>query len=176
MASMVRGSRVLVVSLAITAFAVAGCSQGSTSSEAASGVASLPEMVESNSSTPGTPSPAEPRTVTPTPFPTSEVTKCFYGSEADEWILVTGSKCSTGLSKKPKKAKPTPKPSPTPTLTEPEVETENCTPGYSPCLPPAYDYDCAGGSGNGPAYTGRVEVTGPDIYDLDRDGDGVGCE
>lgn len=27
----------------------------------------------------------------------------------------------------------------------------NCTPGYSPCLPPAPDYDCSGGSGNGPA-------------------------
>src|SRR4051794_31684709 len=52
----------------------------------------------------------------------------------------------------------------------------NCTPGYSPCLPRASDYDCAGGSGNGPAYTGRVTVAGPDIYDLDRDGDGVGCE
>jgi len=29
----------------------------------------------------------------------------------------------------------------------------SCTPGYSPCLPPAEDYDCAGGSGNGPKYT-----------------------
>jgi hypothetical protein len=52
----------------------------------------------------------------------------------------------------------------------------NCTPGYSPCLPPASDYDCEGGSGNGPAYTGPVRVTGNDIYDLDRDGDGYGCE
>jgi hypothetical protein len=33
-------------------------------------------------------------------------------------------------------------------------EGDNCTPGYSPCLPPASDYDCAGGSGNGPEYTG----------------------
>lgn len=45
------------------------------------------------------------------------------------------------------------------------------------CLDPdASDYDCAGGSGNGPYYTGRVEVVGPDDYDLDRDGDGIGCE
>ena len=35
----------------------------------------------------------------------------------------------------------------------------NCTPGYSPCLTPASDYDCAGGSGNGPGYTGLVYVT-----------------
>ncbi len=52
----------------------------------------------------------------------------------------------------------------------------NCTPGYRPCLPPAPDYDCEGGSGDGPAYTGFVYVTGPDIYELDRDGDGRACE
>lgn len=53
----------------------------------------------------------------------------------------------------------------------------SCTPGYSPCLPPASDYDCAGGSGDGPKYvSGPVYVTGDDPYDLDSDGDGVGCE
>jgi resuscitation-promoting factor RpfB len=57
-----------------------------------------------------------------------------------------------------------------------EGGSSNCTPGYSPCLPPASDYDCSGGSGNGPKYTGRVGVTGPDPYGLDDDGDGVGCE
>jgi hypothetical protein len=31
-------------------------------------------------------------------------------------------------------------------------------------------------SGNGPKYTGRVTVGGPDVFDLDRDGDGIGCE
>jgi resuscitation-promoting factor RpfB len=51
----------------------------------------------------------------------------------------------------------------------------SCTPGYSPCLPPASDYDCAGGSGDGPKYTGPVQVTGPDPYDLDADGDGWAC-
>lgn len=52
-----------------------------------------------------------------------------------------------------------------------------CTPGYSPCLAPASDYDCAGGSGDGPRYVeGVVEVDGADIYDLDRDGDGLGCD
>jgi resuscitation-promoting factor RpfB len=54
--------------------------------------------------------------------------------------------------------------------------TSNCTDGYSPCLPPAPDYDCAGGSGNGPKYTGPVRVTGSDPYGLDDDGDGVGCD
>lgn len=53
----------------------------------------------------------------------------------------------------------------------------SCTPGYRPCLPPMSDYDCAGGSGNGPGYAhGPIYVTGSDPYDLDSDGDGVACE
>ncbi|MEW9872614.1 hypothetical protein [Arthrobacter sp. HS15c] len=53
-----------------------------------------------------------------------------------------------------------------------------CDPNYAgPCVPIASDVDCAGGSGNGPAYVrGPVTVVGSDIYGLDRDGDGVGCE
>jgi hypothetical protein len=52
-----------------------------------------------------------------------------------------------------------------------------CTPGYSPCLPPASDYDCSSGTGDGPEYTDQVEVADPsDPYDLDRDGDGIGCD
>lgn len=54
---------------------------------------------------------------------------------------------------------------------------DNCASGYDPCLPPASDYDCAGGSGDGPAYAnGPIYVTGSDPYDLDSEGDGVACE
>jgi hypothetical protein len=54
----------------------------------------------------------------------------------------------------------------------------NCNPNYAgACLKPdSPDYDCEGGSGDGPDYTGVVRVVGPDVYDLDRDGDGVGCD
>jgi hypothetical protein len=57
----------------------------------------------------------------------------------------------------------------------------NCDPNYDAnrgaCVPIASDVDCAGGSGNGPAYvSGPVYVIGQDIYDLDRDGNGVGCQ
>jgi len=54
----------------------------------------------------------------------------------------------------------------------------SCDPNYSgACVPIASDVDCAGGSGNGPAFvSGPVTVVGNDIYDLDRDGNGVGCE
>jgi hypothetical protein len=40
----------------------------------------------------------------------------------------------------------------------------------------SYDYDCEGGSGDGPDYTGAVRVVGDDPFDLDRDGDGSACE
>ena len=52
-----------------------------------------------------------------------------------------------------------------------------CDPNYSGCVPIATDVDCAGGKGNGPAYVkGPVKVIGKDIYGLDQDRDGIGCE
>jgi hypothetical protein len=59
--------------------------------------------------------------------------------------------------------------------TQPTSSSSNCQ-GYDPCLRPGSDVDCAGGSGDGPRYTGFVQVTGDDPYGLDRDGDGTGCE
>ncbi|HWO47633.1 MAG TPA: hypothetical protein VNM41_06180 [Solirubrobacterales bacterium] len=61
---------------------------------------------------------------------------------------------------------------------EAEEEASECDPNYSgACLDPyASDYDCEGGSGNGPAYTGTVTVVGEDHYGLDSDSDGTGCE
>jgi threonine dehydrogenase-like Zn-dependent dehydrogenase len=45
------------------------------------------------------------------------------------------------------------------------------------CLDPSSsDYDCEGGSGDGPDYTGFVRVVGDDHFALDRDGDGMACE
>ncbi|HKX24094.1 MAG TPA: G5 domain-containing protein [Candidatus Saccharimonadales bacterium] len=63
------------------------------------------------------------------------------------------------------------------TYVKPVVKS-NCDPNYSgACVPIASDVDCGGGSGNGPAYVyGVVTVVGTDIYGLDRDGDGYGCE
>jgi hypothetical protein len=69
-------------------------------------------------------------------------------------------------------------PAPSPTTTrEATTKTDvDCTPGYSPCLEPASDYDCEGGTGDGPRYTGTVQVSGSDPYALDADGNGVGCQ
>lgn len=57
--------------------------------------------------------------------------------------------------------------------------TSSCDPNYKgACLKPnVSDYDCAGGSGNGPYYIdGPFQSVGSDPYDLDRDGDGIACE
>ncbi len=60
---------------------------------------------------------------------------------------------------------------------EAELAAEACDPNYSGCLNPnSPDYDCEGGSGDGPDYTGTVTVLGTDHYGLDDDGDGIGCD
>lgn len=53
-----------------------------------------------------------------------------------------------------------------------------CDPNYSSgCVPIASDVDCAGGSGDGPAYvSGTVRVVGNDPYGLDADDNGWGCD
>ena len=60
----------------------------------------------------------------------------------------------------------------------PQPTASSCDPNYSgACVPIASDVDCGGGSGNGPEYVyGVVQVIGSDIYGLDRDGNGLGCE
>lgn len=63
--------------------------------------------------------------------------------------------------------------------TEPtKPSSSGCSSSYAgACLREGIgDYDCAGGSGNGPNYTGKVQVVGPDIFGLDRDHDGWACE
>lgn len=56
---------------------------------------------------------------------------------------------------------------------------KRCHPNYrGRCLKPnASDYDCAGGSGNGPYWvSGPFRRVGSDPYRLDSDGDGIACE
>jgi hypothetical protein len=81
---------------------------------------------------------------------------------------------------------PTTPPSTAPPVTVPpatlpvvvQTPQNDCHPNYSgACVPIASDVDCLPGSGNGPAYvSGPVQVIGSDVYGLDRDNDGIGCE
>ena len=84
-------------------------------------------------------------------------------------------------SPKPPAAPPPPPPSspkPGPTDPPPPPPSSECDTNYADaCVPVASDVDCAGGGGNGPAYfDGIARVVGTDIYQLDRDGDGLACE
>lgn len=83
-----------------------------------------------------------------------------------------------GVTKKPRpKPKQTTTQAPAPEPEPAPKPRDNCHPSYEPCVPVVSDVDCDGGSGNGPAYVqGPIRVVGPDVYDLDRNGDGVACE
>jgi hypothetical protein len=101
---------------------------------------------------------------------------------------VTAAPATTPTTAKPVAAAPatTAKPAttttarPRTTTTAAAVKSGSCHGSYTgTCIPPdVSDADCAGGSGNGPHYVREknIGVVGPDVFDLDRDGDGVGCE
>jgi hypothetical protein len=87
--------------------------------------------------------------------------------------VLPGSRITMVVAKAPP---PPPTTAPPPPTTTP---SRNCDPSYPDvCLDPnAVDYDCAGGSGDGPRYVeGPIRVRPPDPFDLDREGDGWGCE
>ena len=92
----------------------------------------------------------------------------------------------TARTTQPRRPRPKPTPRTTTRTTPPAPRPApvssapaNCDPAYpDACLHDGIgDYDCAGGSGNGPNYvSGPIRVLPPDPFGLDRDGDGIGCE
>ena len=109
------------------------------------------------------------------------------GVAPDQWWNITGTAGSYRLAYRPTCARPYAASSGravriSAPATKPRSSTgapsKRCDPNYAgACVPIASDVDCAGGSGNGPAYVqGPVTVIGSDVYGLDGDGDGVGCE
>ena len=76
----------------------------------------------------------------------------------------------------PAPAPPPPSTAPRPPPTDPP---QTCDPSYPNVCPDhaVGDYDCAGGTGNGPGYVeGPIRVLPPDPFGLDGNGDGWGCE
>ncbi len=95
--------------------------------------------------------------------------------------VLPGSRITLVVAKAPPATTAPPTTAPPTTAPPPPTTTpeRDCDPSYPDvCLDPdAADYDCAGGSGNGPEYVdGPVRVRPPDPFDLDREGDGWGCE
>lgn len=67
-----------------------------------------------------------------------------------------------------------PAPAPVP-LVQPAAQCHSSYAGV--CVPITSDVDCEGGGGDGPGYVrGPLQVVGPDVYKLDRDGDGIACD
>lgn len=107
-------------------------------------------------------------------------------------VQLSSAKGSTQLPTATPTQTPKPTATPTPTATPkpavaatpkivrtptPAPQTSSCDPNYSGCVPIASDVDCAGGTGDGPAYVrGPVSVIGTDKYRLDYDKDGIACE
>ena len=99
-----------------------------------------------------------------------------YGAHTRESTYVAADSASPNdACAVPATQAPLPPPAPAPALPAP-ADGGACNPNYTGCVPVDSDVDCAGGSGNGPSYSGRVDVIGSDVYGLDGDGDGVGCE
>ena len=132
----------------------------------ASVVTSLPVDASSTTIAPARHTP-EPNSTAPTELP---ATTAVATTEAATTEVPTTEVPTT-------EAPTTPLPLPEPPSATSRAASE-CDPNYSgACVPVDSDVDCAGGSGNGPSYVrGPVRVIGVDIYGLDRDGDGIGCE
>jgi hypothetical protein len=83
----------------------------------------------------------------------------------------------TGACDRPSDPEPSPVRAPAPATSF--SAGAGCHPSYAgQCLrPSSSDYDCASGGGNGPDFvSGTVRVVGPDVFELDANRNGVGCE
>ncbi len=136
----------------VLACLLAGCGGGGSESATPTTTTAAPTTTQAPTTTTAPPTTAAPTTTTPR---------------------------ATTTTRRPttttRKATPTTRRA-TPTTAAP---ARNCDPAYpDACLHDGIgDYDCAGGSGNGPNYVeGPIRVLPPDPFDLDRNGDGVGCE
>jgi micrococcal nuclease len=77
---------------------------------------------------------------------------------------------STSPTPEPAPATPAPQTTQTPVASAPAPASNNCNPNYSPCIPnSASDLDC-------PDIGMQVTVIGTDVYRLDADHDGTGCD
>ncbi|HEX7306247.1 hypothetical protein [Lentzea sp.] len=118
-------------------------------------------------------------TTTTVEAPTSTTTSTLAPVPATTTAAKTTTVASPVVSKPQPDPQPQPQPSSSPQPTpDPQLAQQpSCHASYSPCVPITSDVDCEGGTEDGPAYvTGPVRVLGPDVYELDDNGDGVGCE
>lgn len=107
-----------------------------------------------SSPTPASPSPPPP-VITPQPTPKPQPTPSAPAPTPPTPVPQPAPKAVT--------SKPAPVPQPTP-------PPSNCNPNYSGCVPNvSYDLNC-------PDIGHQVRVIGTDVYHLDADHDGTGCD
>lgn len=105
-----------------------------------------------------------------------DLSLCSVADQSDSGRIEAGTKVVLTLQCDEPPPPPRPQAQPEP---PPDQPSSDCDPNYEgACLDPSSsDYDCEGGSGNGPDYVaGPIQVVGDDPFGLDRDGDGVACE
>ncbi len=131
----------------------------------------LAPTTETAPTTTETPTTTEAATTTTTELPTT-TEAVTTTTEAP-----TTTAAATTTTTSPLPPPPTQAPQPVFATVPATVDVISCDPNYTPCVPIDSDVDCAGGSGNGPSYVrGPVRVVGRDIYGLDGNDDGIGCE
>jgi hypothetical protein len=131
---------------------------------------------------------AVPVAATPVPSPTAK-SPTPSASPTAPVPVTTAPRPLTTRPRPPAPKPPAPQPvapqpvAPRPPAPKPPAPKPPARPACEPSYPDAClrsgigDYDCETGSGNGPNYVrGPIKVLPPDPFDLDRNGDGVGCE
>jgi hypothetical protein len=143
------GVRLLAV-VAASVFILLLCTIGTALAGNGQGPAALPDQAETHATGPSPIETAGPSRATPSPSDLPNVDRSpEAGAAVDSEPAGTGADCAAYAD-----------------------SDEWCVDGVG-------DYDCEGGSGNGPNYAPReVELVEPgvDPLGLDRDGDGEGCE
>lgn len=183
---MVRPVAVGAIAVLVIAVALMGRNTGTSTIDVSSERA-LPLVSESlTTAPPTTVSTTLPTASTAATTPSSTTTSLSTTTTATSLSTTATTASVTSLAPAPTESSTTestttteaPTSSPPTTIeTTTTATSSGCDPNYSGCVPIASDVDCAGGSGNGPAYvSGPVQVIGQDIYGLDADNDGIGCE
>ncbi|MCE3556203.1 hypothetical protein LWC33_32775 [Pseudonocardia sp. RS11V-5] len=170
-------SRIVLLPVLAGALLVAGCGSSTPTpvSYAAAPVASRPAATSTTAPATTTPTTTTAATTTVPPA-TTRVAVAAVAPAVVPPAARTTTRPPAPRTTVVRAAAPTTHP-PARTATPVARPASNCDPNYSGCVPIDSDVDCAGGSGNGPSYVrGPVRVTGKDIYGLDADKDGIGCE
>jgi hypothetical protein len=171
----IRRQLAAALTVGATALLLATAACGSAQVQPAAAVTSPATTVQATTS-PTTTAPTTTAAATRTPAPVA-APRVRPAAPASPSAVRLAAPVTPKPAPAPKPA-PQPAPKPAPKPAPQAAAASGCNVNYDPCVPDdPTDVDCKGGSGNGPSYVkGPVRVTGTDVYGLDADHDGLGCE